>query len=1083
MIKKILTVFCLLIGFGAIAQDAITKSETYNGLAFRSIGPALTSGRIADIAVNPNDNKEYYIGAASGGVWKTTNGGITFTPVFDNEGSYSIGCITIDPNNSNVIWVGSGENNNQRSVAYGDGVYKSVDGGKSWKNVGLKTSEHIGKVVVDPRNSNNIYVAAYGPLWSAGGERGIYQSTDGGKTWNRILHVSENTGFSDILMEPGNPEVLYATAHQRRRHVFTYISGGPESAIYKSFDGGKNWEKLENGLPKGDVGRIALAIAPTNPNLVYAMIEGEEKTGGFYRSTTRGGNFERLNDYNTAGNYYQEISVDPIDATTIYVMDTYAHVSRDGGKTFKSLGEKSKHVDNHAIWVNPADTRHMLMGCDGGLYETFDGAATWQHFTNLPITQFYRVSVDNSKPFYYVYGGTQDNFSLGGPSRTINASGIVTSDWFVTHGGDGFETVIDPKDPNIVYAQSQYGGLVRYDRQSGEEIGIQPMPAKGEDALRWNWDAPVLISPHKNTRLYFAANKVFKSEDRGNSWEAISPDLTRQLDRNKFVVMDKVWSMDAVAKNQSTSIYGNIVAFDESPLQENLLYAGTDDGLIQISEDGGSTWSKQEKFSGVPERTYVNQVKASKHDVNTVYALFNNHKNGDFKPYVLKSADKGKSWKAIQNNLPERGSVFCIEEDRKNANLLFIGTEFGVFFTLNGGATWTQFKAGLPTIAFRDLTLHETENDLILASFGRGFYVLDNYAPLNEVTTEVLNQNAFIFSIKDGLVFNEKSPLGIRGKGFQGENFYNAVNPAIGATFTYYLKETDKTIKQKRRDKEKEQIKNNEAVSYPTLEEIRKEDREEAPYLLFEIADANGTIIRRMTTSQSAGINRITWDGRYEPSAIATLNKQQNDDPFGYQEQGMPATPGSYTVTLFKSVSGTLTKLVGPQTFNLKLLENSSLPAPDLQALNDFRTKVNELNLASSAVSVFKGELKKRIALAKEAIKTSALSTESLNALKDIELELQQFEQTFDGDRSISRREFPTPPSTQDRVGELIYNLWATSFGPSGSQLANFRIAAEDVEAACNKMVKINTVLQEIEEQLAAGNAPYTLGRLPVYKR
>lgn len=1081
--KKFLTVLGFIAFFGAQAQDAINKAETYNGLAFRSIGPALTSGRIADIAVNPTDFKEFYIGAAAGGVWKTSNGGITFDPIFENEGSYSIGCITIDPNNPNIIWVGSGENNNQRSVSYGDGVYKSVDGGKSWKNMGLKTSEHIGRIVVDPRNSNNIFVAAYGPLWSAGGERGIYQSTDGGKTWNRILHVSDNTGFSDVLMEPGNPDVLYATAHQRRRHVFTYISGGPESAIYKSFDGGKNWEKLENGLPKGDVGRIALAIAPTNPNIVYAMIEGEEKTGGFYRSTTRGGNFERLNDYNTAGNYYQEISVDPKDESTVYVMDTYAHVSRDGGKTFKRLGEKSKHVDNHAIWVNPTDTRHILMGCDGGLYESFDGAATWQHFTNLPITQFYRVSVDNSKPFYYVYGGTQDNFSLGGPSRTINASGIVTADWFVTHGGDGFETVIDPKDPNIVYAQSQYGGLVRYDRQSGEEVGIQPLPGKNEDALRWNWDAPVLISPHKNTRLYFAANKIYRSEDRGNSWEAISPDLTRQLDRNKFPVMDKVWSMDAVAKNQSTSIYGNIVAFDESPLKENLLYAGTDDGLIHISEDGGKSWNKQEKFAGVPDRTYVNQVKASRHDVNTVYALFNNHKNGDFKPYVLKSTDKGKTWKSITANLPERGSTFCMEEDPKNANLLFVGTEFGVFFTLNGGASWTQLKAGLPTIAIRDLTLQTTETDLILASFGRGFYVLDNYAPLNEVTPEVLNQNAFLFTIKDGLVYNEKSPLGIRGKGFQGENFYTAQNPPIGATFTYYLKEADKTIKQKRRDKEKEQIKNNEAVSYPSLEDIRKEDREEAPYLLFEITDANGAVVRRITTGQSAGINRLTWDGRYEPSTVATTNKRSNDDPFAYPDLGMPATPGAYNVTMYRSVGGNLSKIAGPQAFTLKILENSSLPASDMQALNDFRLKVNELNLAASAVSTFKGELKNRIAMAKEAIKTSSVTTENLNALKDIEQELAVFEQSFDGDRSIARREFPTPPSTRDRVGELVYNLWATSFGPSGSQLENFRIAAEDVEAACNKMVKLHTVLQEIEEQLSAGNAPYTPGRLPVYKR
>ncbi|HBF20469.1 MAG TPA: glycosyl hydrolase, partial [Cryomorphaceae bacterium] len=499
MIKRFLTFGLSLISSMIVAQETgsednkpLIEKTSLSALKFRSIGPALTSGRIADLAVNPNNHAEYYVATASGGVWKTTNHGITYHPVFDDQGSYSIGCITLDPSNPHVIWVGSGENNNQRSVAYGDGIYKSEDGGKSWSNMGLKNSEHIGMIVVHPENPDVVYVAAYGPLWSSGGDRGIYKSTDGGKNWEKILDVSENTGFNEIHMDPRNPDVLYATAHQRRRHVWTYISGGPESAIYKSTDGGKNWTQLKNGIPSGDKGRIALAIPPSNPDVVYAMVEGH----GVYRSDDRGASFSFQNPYETSGNYYVELVPHPTDENTVYSMDTYMHVSRDGGKSWNRLPEDKKHVDNHCLWINPDNPDQMIAGCDGGLYETYDNAANWQFKPNLPITQFYKVAVDNALPFYNIYGGTQDNFSLGGPSRTTNRSGITNADWFVTNTGDGFETVIDPVDPNIIYAQSQYGGLVRYDKKNGESVGIHPSPAYGEAAYRWNWDAPLLISPH-----------------------------------------------------------------------------------------------------------------------------------------------------------------------------------------------------------------------------------------------------------------------------------------------------------------------------------------------------------------------------------------------------------------------------------------------------------------------------------------------------------------------------------------------------------------------------------------------------------
>ena len=636
------------------------------GLKFRSVGPALTSGRISDFAMHPGNRSVYYVAVSSGGVWKTVNAGTTYEPIFDSQGSYSIGCVTLDPNNPNVVWVGTGENNNQRSVAYGDGVYKSEDGGSSWKNMGLKNSEHIGKIIVHPENSDVIFVAAIGPLWSEGGDRGVYKSADGGKTWDAVLTIDEHTGVTDLIMDPRDPDVLYAAAFQRRRHVFTYVGGGPGSAIYKTTDGGKTWEKANKGLPNVDIGRIGLAISPADPEVLYALVEAADGKGGFYRSTNRGASWEKRSGHTTSGNYYVELVPHPADPDIVFSMDTWLQWTTDGGKSFSSVNEEYKHVDNHCMWVDPQDPNYYLVGCDGGIYESFDAARTWNFKANLPVTQFYKVAVDNDLPFYNIYGGTQDNFSMGGPSRTRNGHGIMNSDWYITNGGDGFESQIDPNNPDIVYAQSQYGGLVRYDRQSGESVGIQPKPGKGEAEYRWNWDAPLLASAHNPTRIYFAANKLFRSDDRGNSWQTISGDLTRQIDRNTLEVMGRVQSIDAVAKNGSTSPYGTIVAFSESPLDENLLFVGTDDGLIQITADGGKSWRTADvnAIPGAPQRTYVNHLLASRYDANVVYAAFNHHKYGDFKPYVFKSVDRGQTWTPISANLPERGSVYTIAEGR-----------------------------------------------------------------------------------------------------------------------------------------------------------------------------------------------------------------------------------------------------------------------------------------------------------------------------------------------------------------------------------------------------------------------------------
>ncbi|MDX5448227.1 MAG: glycosyl hydrolase [Bacteroidota bacterium] len=1037
------------------------EKTSLGGLKLRNIGPATTSGRVADIAVHPQDQSTYYVATASGGVWKTENHGVTYFPIFDGQGSYSIGCVTIDPNNPNIIWVGTGENNNQRSVAYGDGLYKSEDGGKSWKNVGLKNSEHIGMIKVHPKNSNIVYVAAYGPLWSAGGDRGIYKTTDGGKNWEKVLEVSENTGFNEVHFDPRNPNVLYAAAHQRRRHVWTYISGGPESAIYKSTDAGKTWNKLEKGLPSGDKGRIALAIPPTQPDVVYALVE----ESGFYRSTDRGASFQKMSDHSTSGNYYVELIPHPTDPNIVYSMDTWAQVTRDGGKTFQQVGEKGKHVDNHCLWINPKDPEQMIMGCDGGLYETWDNAENWHFKTNLPVTQFYRVAVDNDSPFYNVYGGTQDNFSLGGPSRTTNRRGIVNSDWFVTNTGDGFESQVDPEEPNIVYAQAQYGGLVRFDRKSGDAIYIQPQPREGEKAFRWNWDAPLLISPHDHKTLYFAANKVFKSSDQGNTWSRISEDLTQQIDRNALPVMGKVWSVDAVAKNKSTTIYGNIVSLAESPLKKGLLYIGTDDGLIQVTEDDGGNWKKYESFPGIPENTYVQALTPSLHDENVIYAAFNNHKNGDFKPYLLKSTNQGKSWTSITGNLPEKGSVYAIAEDHKNPGLLFVGTEFGVFFTIDGGEKWIQLKAGLPTIAIRDIDIQRRENDLVLASFGRGFYILDDYSPLRHISNELVQKEAHIFPIKDGLLYLEASPLGYNPPGFLGSSYYMAPNPPVGATFTYFIKEAPKTLKQKRKSVEKEA----ETIKYPSAEELRAEDQEESSYLIFVISDSEGNEIRRITTAPGAGVQRITWDGRFASNASVSINGA----PQTNAQQAFLAPEGNYSVRLMISENGKVRPLVGSTPFRLKHLKQSTLPAPSPSELFVFQSEIDKVNRELRALNAAYKKIQERITKLKAGIRnTPGADLTYLNNLRDMEKEMNEIEIDLNGDQSLSKREFETLPGLNGRMGMVVWTSYYSTSQPTQMQREGLEMVKKGMDRLEPRIESLNTKTQGLIDYLEQIGGP-----------
>ncbi len=1070
----------------------INKSETYSAFAFRSLGPAVTSGRVIDIAVNPKNKSEWYIAAAAGGVFKTQNAGVTFEPVFDGQGAYSIGCLAIDNSNTNVVWVGSGENNNQRAVGYGDGLYKSEDGGKSFKNVGLTKSEHIGKIAIHPQNSDVIYVAAYGPVWSSGGERGIYKTTDGGKTWKQILNVSDNTGFNEVHIDPQHPNILYACAHQRRRHEWTFISGGPESAVYKSTDDGLTWIKLSDGLPSGDVGRIALAVSPVNTDVVYAMVEGRENKG-VYKSTDRGASWEKQSGTATDGNYYQEIIADPKNVNKFFVMDTWAKVTTDGGVSFKGMGEKHKHVDNHALWIDPDNTAHFLMGCDGGLYESFDNAVNWHFKSNLPITQFYRVCVDNAKPFYNIYAGTQDNNTLGGPSRTISGSGITNADWFVTVGGDGFQSRVDPKEPNIIYSEWQYGGLIRYDKKTGEIVDVKQTEKEGEPAYRFNWDAPLIISHFDNKRLYFAANKVFRSDERGNSWKVISPDLSRGIDRNKLAVMGKVWSMDAVAKNASTSIFGNITALAESPKNENLIYAGTDDGLIQVTENGGTSWTKIDNLPGIPQITVsnirmqplVNFLLASQHNENTVFAVFNNHRQGDFKPYLMKSSDKGKTWTNIGLTLPERGSVYSFAEDHINPNLMFCGTEFGFYFSLDAGKNWVELKSGLPeSICIKDIAIQREENDIVLATFGRGIFVLDDYSLLQTIRSDDFNKTTAIFPVKTGLVFHPSTPYGHKGKSFQGESFFTAANPPIGATISYFLKDDFKSLKDKRKEAEKEKIKSNKDVYYPNVDSLRLEDNEESVIILATISDEQGNNVRKINLPAKKGFSRFTWNGRYEVTSPVNFNVADESNPYYSPDEGPVAVPGKYYVAIEKVYNGKTEILTEKTPFAMKTLNQSTLPLPDLEKLTAFNKYISELRRVVLGTTDYYELLKEKIKFLKKGAITGHVNGKNLiGDLKNFETKKNALDIVLYGDASLARREFETLPGFIGSLENIVGGSWNQSMGPTQTMMGNYLKLKAEFASIYKSVLELKTMVEAIEVKAENLKMPSTHGRLPLFDK
>jgi photosystem II stability/assembly factor-like uncharacterized protein len=1067
LVRTAFVLSCIAVaGVPITAQGTAQLGDTdYSALAFRNIGPAINGGRIADIAIHPDNGNVWYVAVGSGGVWKTTNAGTTWQPIFDDESSYSIGSLAIDPSNPATIWVGTGENVGGRHVGYGDGVYKSTDGGRTWTNMGLRASEHISTMLVHPDDSNVLWVSVQGPLWTPGGERGLYKTTDGGDTWRRVLGNDEWTGVTDIVMDPRDADVLYAATWDRHRTVAAYLGGGPGSGIHKSTDGGETWTRLTSGLPSSNLGKIGLAVSPQDPDIVYAAIELDRRTGGVYRSTDRGGSWTKMSDAvasATGPHYYQELYASPNRFGRLYLVSAVTLVSDDHGATFRGMNLNNKHSDDHAIAFRMDDPDYLLVGSDGGLYETYDDMQTWRFLRNLPVMQYYKISVDDAKPFYFVYGGTQDNGSNGGPSRTPTNHGIRNADWFKTLGADGHGSATEPGNPNIIYAEAQQGRLYRVDRITGEQVFIQPQAGEGEPYERFNWDAPIEISPHSPTRIYFASQRVWRTDDRGDSWTPVSGDLTRNEERITLPIMGRQQSWDNPWDISAMSNYNTITSLAESPLAEGLIYAGTDDGLFQVTEDGGTTWRPMEvgDIAGVPDMAFVNDIKADLYDAGTVYMALDNHKYGDFSPYLVKSTDRGRTWRSIAGDLPDRHLVWRVVQDHVNPQLLFAATEFGVFFTVNGGTSWIELDGGMPTISLRDITIQRAHGDLVAGSFGRGIFILDDYTPLRSLTAEMVARNAVLFPVRTAHWYVPKDLVDS-----EGNDDYQAANPPFGAVFTYYLRDGYRSMQAAREDREAA-LAPDQDVPFPGWDAIERETWEQGPAVQVIVRDAAGTVVNRVTGPDSAGVHRVSWDLEYASMDVVDVG----DEGTG---SGYLVPPGTYTATLVAIVSGQVTELAGPVTFAVEPIEEGALPRASAEVIAAFRAEVQEFQHDLARANHTLDELIDKISAMQTALERAPGSDTALTRrLHATRLALFEVRRAVDGNEAKDEIGERDPPGPWSRYYVGVQGL-GTTYGPTPlhrSTVAAGRSELAAIEAELDRMVEQD--VPELERALEAIGAP-----------
>ncbi len=1059
-------------------EDSLWTEANFKGLEFRSIGPAFMGGRIADIAIHPEDEGTWYVAVGSGGVFKTENAGTTWKPIFEDYSSYSTGCITIDPNDHERIWLGTGENVGGRHAGYGDGIYLSEDGGSSWKNMGLKTSEHISKIIVHPSYSNIIWVAAQGPLWSEGGERGVYKSTDGGETWKRTLGDDKWMGATDMVIDPRDPNRIYAATWERHRTVAAYMGGGPGSGIHRSTDGGETWTKLTSGLPNSNMGKIGLAISPQRPDVLYAAIELDQRKGGLYKSTNRGSSWAKQSDAvsgATGPHYYQELYASPHQFDRLYLMDVRVQVSDDGGKSFRTMKENDKHSDNHSLAFKKSDPDYLLVGTDGGIYESYDLAENWRFINNLPITQFYKLALDDAEPFYNVYGGTQDNSTEGGPSRTDNRQGIQNSDWKVVLGWDGHQPATEPGNPNIMYGQRQEGNLTRIDLATGEVVQIHPQAGPDDPHERYNWDAPILVSPHSPTRIYHGSYRLWKSDDRGDSWDTISGDLTNGYERMELPIMGRKQSIDNAWDLLAMSNYSTITSIAESPVQANLLYVGTDDGLIQVSEDGGDNWRKIRVGSmpGVPPTAYVNNIVADLFDANVVYAALDNHKYGDYKPYLLKSTNKGETWKSISAGIPDRHLVWRLVQDTEKADVLFIGTEFGVFFTHDGGSTWTKLKGGMPNIPVRDIAIQRREDDLVAATFGRSFYVYDDIAVFREVDDESLKAEAKLFSARDAWWYIPKSHLGFYGKrGSMGGAHYVADNPPFGAVFTYHLGEGYESMAAERKKEEKEKTKTGEDIAFPGWDVLQDEKDEIGTKVWLVVSDEAGNEIRKIKGPNGKGFHRIAWDLRYPGSNALLLDTSRSS--IG---QGPLVMPGNYQVELFKEENGEMTSLSEKQSFEVKKLYEGSVENPMADQLASFWDEIADVSRRRSAlVQDLAISTKAVAALYEGADGTTGLSAEFGTRLNTLRAKTLDLNHQMYGNEIRNQIGEKNPPILGDRMFDLYLSGVDNTYGPTPRAMDNLTEIKNLLDEFEGEEDSIRTEVDQLASELYKAGGPAIQG-------
>lgn len=1032
---------------GLAAQaPATTDSAIVASIPVRAIGPAVFSGRISEIAVASPPGAPtgalgtvLYIAAPTGGVWKSSNGGASWRPVFDDQPIQSVGVVAVAPSEPEIVWAGTGEANNMRSSSWGHGVYRSTDGGERWEFRGLPESQHIGRIVVHPEDPDRVFVAAVGPLWGSGGERGLFRTTDGGARWEAVLRIDEHTGVTDVIFDPSDPEVLYAASLQRQRKPWSYVGGGPGSGIWKSTDGGSTWNRLSTGLPTSDMGRIGLDVSRSDPRIVYAVIEGSE--AGVYRSDDRGMRWQKRSDIASIPWFFGQIRVDPSDPDIVYHLGVQLQRSTDGGRSWQDVG-RGVHADQHALWINPENPHHLVLGNDGGLYVSRDFAESWDWSPDLPIAQFYDIGIDLQEPFFWVYGGTQDNGTWAGPTRTRDRKGIGNADFVRTNGGDGFYSEIDPVDPRTAYVESQNGFLVRYDRLTGETRPIRPRPVAGDPEHRYNWSAPLLISPHEPRTLYFGAQFLFRSRDRGDRWERISPDLTRALARDSLPMFGRRVEPDAVARHDGTAPYGNLATVAESPLRPGILITGSDDGVIAVSEDGGERWHRVERLPGVPEGTYVSRVIASHHAEPRFYATLDGHRENDFRPYVIRSDDAGRTWTPIHSNLPPSGSVHVIREHPRNPDLLFVGTEFGAFATLNGGASWHRISNGLPAVPVHDLEIHPRDQALVIGTHGRGIFLIDDLTPLELLHEARQAGGGTLFPVLPALQF----PLNAGAStGTHAVRNWTAPNPPTGAWLQLFHDSPPRNAR-------------------------------------VEILDAEGAVLRTLPVAPAAGLQTLVWDFRIEspwsgPPTPARGGSGGGGGGGGGGGSPQPpqVVPGTYRARLMQDSIERMERPVEVRKDPLGTLSDAQL-----RELFDLRRRLAEAQASLAIALGAAGEAQRDLGHARSALTRAGLEHDGPQG--GLSAKVRELDDAF---AAVVRRlrggsggggEGAASPAVQTLLG-IAAGMNRAAAVPTADEQSALAEAIPLLEEATRELDLLLERLRELEAEMDRAGIPWTPGR------